>query len=91
MTVAERIDMPAETRDSIDKGQRLIRLDNGGLSLSERLATRFLHLIWRMARPLRSAFILPRASKFRRPWTKWVRCCASRAIRLGISAAPTPA
>lgn len=41
MTVAERIDMPAETRDSIDKGQRLIRLDNGGLSLSERLATRF--------------------------------------------------
>ena len=47
MTVAERIKMPGETRDSIDKGRRLIRLDDGGLSLSEKLATRFRHMIWR--------------------------------------------
>ncbi len=47
MTVAERIDMPESAQDSIDKGRRLIRLDDGGLSLSERLATRFRHLIWR--------------------------------------------
>lgn len=47
MTVAERIDMPEESRDGIDKGRRLIRLDDGGLSLSERLATRFRHMVWR--------------------------------------------
>lgn len=33
--------------DTIDAGRRLIRLDEGGLSLSERLATRFRHLVWR--------------------------------------------
>ncbi|MGP1283402.1 MAG: heparinase II/III family protein [Parasphingopyxis sp.] len=47
MTVAGRIDMPEESRDGIDKGRRLIRLDDGGLSLSERLATRFRHMVWR--------------------------------------------
>lgn len=47
MTVAERIEVPAEARDSIDKGRRLIRLDDGGLSLSEKIATRFRRLIWR--------------------------------------------
>ncbi|RED17049.1 putative heparinase superfamily protein [Parasphingopyxis lamellibrachiae] len=47
MTHAGRIDMPDESRDGIDKGRRLIRLDDGGLSLSERLATRFRHMLWR--------------------------------------------
>ena len=47
MTLAGRIDMPDESWDGIDKGRRLIRLDDGGLSLSERLATRFRHMIWR--------------------------------------------
>lgn len=39
--------MAGQHEDSIDPGRRLIRLDDGGLSLTERLATHFRHLIWR--------------------------------------------
>lgn len=51
MNVASRIDasdLGAEPgEDTIDAGRRLIRLDDGGLSLSERLATHIRHFVWR--------------------------------------------
>jgi uncharacterized heparinase superfamily protein len=47
MTVAERIEVPDGGRDSIDAGRRLIRLGDGGLSLSEKLAARFRRFVWR--------------------------------------------
>ncbi len=47
MTAAAATPMPSPPQDSIDPGRRLIRLDDGGLSLGEKLATRFRHLVWR--------------------------------------------
>jgi uncharacterized heparinase superfamily protein len=47
MTVAERIDVPENAAQETDPGRKLIRLDDGGLSLTEKFAMRFRHLIWR--------------------------------------------
>ncbi|MCA1748712.1 MAG: heparinase, partial [Sphingomonadales bacterium] len=44
--MAAAIERP-DTADSIDPGRRLIRLDEGGLSLGEKLATQMRHLVWR--------------------------------------------
>ena len=48
MTVAERIEIPEQSKDGIDKGRRPIRLDESGLSASERVAARFRYMIRRI-------------------------------------------
>lgn len=47
MTAHQAIDADFDGEDSIKPGRRLIRLDDGGLSLTERLAARFQSVVWR--------------------------------------------
>jgi uncharacterized heparinase superfamily protein len=48
MTITGRIAVPDHaTSDSIEAGRRLVRLGDGGLSLSEKVATRFRRFVWR--------------------------------------------
>lgn len=46
MNMASAIERP-DNADSIDPGRRLIRLEESGLSLGEKLATQMRHLVWR--------------------------------------------
>ncbi|MBC7985252.1 MAG: heparinase, partial [Sphingomonadaceae bacterium] len=47
MTAEGRIERDWQGEDSVEPGRRLIRLGDKGLSLSERLSTRWHHFVWR--------------------------------------------
>ncbi|NNC73109.1 MAG: heparinase [Sphingomonadaceae bacterium] len=47
MNAHQPVDTPYQGDDSIKPGRRLIRLDDGGLSLAEKLAARLQSVVWR--------------------------------------------